>query len=269
MELQIKEFETPAIEFNYEELKSDVAEIMKGYENLVYTNESIGEAKADRARLRKVIDVIDSRRKEIKNEIMRPYTEFEARLNEIKALINKPIALIDNQVKEYEELQRQYKRENIEEYWEEQCDIPDGLTLDKIFNPKWLNVTYSPKQIEEDISNAINRFNADMGVLERVASDFSFEGKEKYLQTLDLGQALAEMDRLAEQARRKSEAQERAHIIVEERSKYAEVPAKPTPAEAENPVGEKEWVTFRVYINPEEARALKRFFEENNIQYSR
>ena len=267
MELQIKEFETPAIEFNYEELKNEVAEVMKGYENLVYTNESISEAKADRARLRKVIDVIDSRRKEIKNEIMRPYTEFEARLNEIKALINNPIQLIDKQVKEYEELQKQYKRENIEEYWETQCDVPDGLTLDKIFNPKWLNVTYSPKQIEGDISTAINKFKADIGVLERVASDFSFEGREKYLQTLDLGQALAEMDRLAEQARRKSEAQERAHIIIEERSKFAEVPLNTTRKNDES--SEREWVTFQVYINPEEARALKQFFEENNIQFTR
>ena len=267
MELQIKSFDTPAIEFNYEELKGEVAEVMKGYENLVYTNETISEAKADRARLRKVIDVIDSRRKEIKNEIMRPYTEFEARLNEIKALIDKPIQLIDKQVKEYEELQKQYKRENIEEYWEEQCDVPEGLTLDKIFNPKWLNVTYSPKQIEEDISTAINRFRADMGVLERVASDFSFEGREKYLQTLDLGQALAEMDRLAEQARRKSEAQERAHIIIDERSKYVEVPISATPTAEED--GGREWVTFRAYINSEEARLLKRFFEDNNIEFTR
>ncbi len=267
MELQIKEFEAPAIEFNYEQLKAEVAESVKYYETLVYTDENIAEAKADRARLRKVVEVIDARRKEIKSEIMRPYNEFEAKLNEVKLLLNAPIVLIDNQVKEYEEAQRQAKFNNIVDLWNGK-DVSEELRLDVFFNPKWLNVTYSLKKIEEDMDNTINKFKADMGVLERIGSDYLFEGKEVYLSTLDLGKALAEMDRLAEQARRKEEARERAHIIVEERSKFIETPLHTSETVSEfSEEDKRHWVSFDAFINSVEAQLLKKFFNDNDIDF--
>ena len=38
----------------------------------------------------------------IRDRCMKPYEEFEAKIKELSAIVNEPIALIDSQLKEYE-----------------------------------------------------------------------------------------------------------------------------------------------------------------------
>ena len=139
MELKIQEYTVPeSIDFNYEQLKQDVAERVAFYKDLVYTDDQIKEAKADRARLRKVIDAIDNQRKQVKADLLQPYTQLEQKLDEIKALIQEPINMIDNQVKAYEELQKQTKQDSIYQGWQ---NLGSPFSLETIWNPKWLNTT--------------------------------------------------------------------------------------------------------------------------------
>lgn len=58
------------IEFNFEELKSEISERLTYYKNLVVTEDKIKEAKSDKATLNKLIKAIDERRKEIKNRCL-------------------------------------------------------------------------------------------------------------------------------------------------------------------------------------------------------
>jgi len=55
------------INFNYDELKQELAVRLDKYRNLVYSEDSIKEAKADRATLNKFKKAIEERRKEIKS----------------------------------------------------------------------------------------------------------------------------------------------------------------------------------------------------------
>ena len=51
MELKVKEYQLPdALSFNFEELKMELEEKVKHYETLVYSDQQIKEAKADRRR---------------------------------------------------------------------------------------------------------------------------------------------------------------------------------------------------------------------------
>ena len=55
MNFEVTKITTPErIEWNYEELKAEIAERVQHYETLVYTDETIKEAKADRANLNKL-----------------------------------------------------------------------------------------------------------------------------------------------------------------------------------------------------------------------
>lgn len=55
MELKIKDYQLPsAILFNFEELKAEITERARVYETLVYTDDKIKEAKADKANLNKL-----------------------------------------------------------------------------------------------------------------------------------------------------------------------------------------------------------------------
>ena len=63
MELKVNEYQLPEqILFNYEELKAELTEKVQHYETLVYTDDQIKEAKADRATLNKLKKALSDER---------------------------------------------------------------------------------------------------------------------------------------------------------------------------------------------------------------
>ena len=111
MELKIVSLENGYVQKieNFEELKNELTERTEKYKNLVYTDEQISLAKADRASLRKLVDALDSRRKEYKKHCLKPYEDFEKAVKTLTGIINEPIGLIDKQVKAFESLKKEEK----------------------------------------------------------------------------------------------------------------------------------------------------------------
>ena len=113
MQTNLTEALPATLEFNFEDLKSALAERMELYRGLVVTEDGIKAAKQDRADLNKLREAIEAKRKEVKKACMAPYTEFEGRVKELVQLVDAPIAAIDGQLKEYEEKRRADKRAEI------------------------------------------------------------------------------------------------------------------------------------------------------------
>ena len=101
------------IDFNFEELKTQLASSLELYTGLVVTEDGIKSAKEDRAKLNKLREALETKRKEVKKECMAPYTDFEGKVKELVGLIDKPIAAIDGQLKGYEDKRRSEKREAV------------------------------------------------------------------------------------------------------------------------------------------------------------
>ena len=87
------------IDFNFDAQKAWLEERLSYYNTLVVTEDAIKDAKADRAKLKKLREAMDTRRKEIKKEWMAPYSAFEAKVKELTSLIDQPIGAIDTQLK--------------------------------------------------------------------------------------------------------------------------------------------------------------------------
>lgn len=116
MELRVNEVAIPErIDFNYEELKAELTSKVSFYETLVYTDDQIKDAKADRVKLRKLKDALNSERIRREREYMQPFNVFKAQINEIIGIIDKPIAVIDEQVKAFDEKRKAEKQKAIEE----------------------------------------------------------------------------------------------------------------------------------------------------------
>ena len=104
MELRVNEVAIPEkIDFNYEELKAELTSKVSFYETLVYTDDQIKDAKADKANLNKLKRALNDERIRREKEYMQPFNVFKAQINEIIGIIDKPIAVIDEQVKAYDE----------------------------------------------------------------------------------------------------------------------------------------------------------------------
>lgn len=294
MELKINEVQLPEqITFNYEELKQELAEKLSTYETLVYSDEQIKEAKADKANLNKLKKALNDERIRREKEYMQPFNDFKAKINEIIGIIDKPVALIDKQVKEYEDKQKQDKMDKIKALWSE-MDVPEGLTLERVFDDRMLNVSYGMNHVKQKMLDDIKRFNRDMETLAGLP-EFGFEAQQEYIRTFDLNKALAEGQRMAQVQKKKEEAAraaaeaEQARLKAEEETKQSAFPddaMNPPVTEEEiaqsrqeyidaasangvHPViaPAKQWISFKALLTVEDATALKQFFESRNIQF--
>lgn len=224
------------IGWNKEEITRKVTEITKHYENVVYTDEQIQDAKKDRATLNAMRKDISDRRIEVKKAIMAPYNVFEAEVKEVVALIDKPIAMIDEQTAAYEEKIKEDKKNELVKFFKDNIgELEDVLTFDMIFNPKWLNKTTSLKSCKDDISTAIEKTNTDIRAMETViedkyrayAKDFYFRRGMNMTTVLEEVGRMKEIDRKAEKERLAREEEEE-HRKEEEATKAAETINSPT-----------------------------------------
>lgn len=207
------------IQWNNEELKAEIAEKMQEYTSLVFTEETIKEAKADRAKLNKLRAAFEDERKRIKKLCMAPYDAFEKQVKELIALIDEPIRLIDGQIKEVEERRKVEKKGEILEFYESVIGSLKGiLPFDRVFRQEYFNVSRSMKSIKEEIQALIDRVNADLDTIEGFGSKYELQIKDVYLKTLDLSVAMQEKARLEEVERQLSERKQREKQQATERA---------------------------------------------------
>lgn len=213
-----------SISFNFDELKAEVQNMANTYASLVYTDEVIGEAKEDRAKLNKLKTALNDERKRREKEFNEPFQQFKSEVNTLISIIDEPINAIDEQIKGYEAEKKNRKRVEIETYFSG-VEKPDWLNLAAIWNEKWLNATTSMKQIQAEIGMRLATIEREMQTLEKMPA-FAFEAMEEYKRSLDISQAIAEGQRLADIQRRKEEAEK---AKAEEAAKMAEAAQPTTP----------------------------------------
>lgn len=268
MELKVNELIIPQQpQFNYKEIKEWLTERVQMYETLVYTDAEIKQAKADKANLNKLKKALNDERIRLERIYMVPFNNFKTQVSELIQIIDKPIAIIDKQVKEYDEKKKQEKQDDIEKLWNEIVH-PQWLRLDMIFNQKWLNATVSIKQVVQEIDERLDAIKKDLATLSNL-SEFSFEATEVYKSTLDISMAITEGQRLVEIQKRKEEL-ERQKQEEAERQKYENFSEYMTPPEPQLEIDEEsvgQWVNFSAFLTVAQAAELKDFFNRRGIQF--
>lgn len=277
MELKVNEITIPeAIHFNYEELKQELTEKVSMYETMVYTDDQIKEAKADKANLNKLKKALNDERIRREREYMLPFNEFKSKINEIISIIDKPVAVIDKQVKAFDEKKKLEKLESIKELFENVTDKPEWLELEQIFNERWLLAGTSMRQIQDSMEGWFNEIKQSLDTLSNL-TEFAFEATEIYKSTLDVQKALNEGKRLSEMIKRKQEqerlqkeAEERAKAAVEVEERHCQDSQTPS---AENPKVDTAkptmWVNFSACMTVEQAYELKEFFDTRGIEFKK
>lgn len=264
------ERELPAvIDFNFETLKSELAEKLKYYKSLVVTEEAIKDAKEDKAKLNALRTALEDKRKEVKKQCLKPYEEFEQKMKLLVSMIDEPIKAIDGQLKSFDELRKEEKLQTVKQIYD--LLVPDALKeiipLGKIADAKWLNATFKIKQINEDIKAAVNRTEADLLALDMVEPEHAAAVRAKYLETLDIGKALAHRDALQKAAEAFKQRDEEQPTPPAEKPTAAAVPQKTQVKEH----AEKDCALYRLRLEMimtvEQAKGLKRYLADHGIDY--
>lgn len=246
MDLIVKQFAVPsAVEFNYEELKQALSEKCEEFTGLIYVDENIKDAKKDKADLNRLKKELNDRRISLQKEYMAPFDDFKKKVDELIGMIEKPVAMIDAQVKDYEERKKDIKRGEIRlmfvDIWE--TDIPFEMVED----PKWYNASTSMSAIKDDIEKKKESIKYDLETIKTLSHPM--EAEICYKKTLDIRKAIEKSNEMdAYERMKKNEAKEE-------------------PKEEPKPEEKTFEVTFCCTLTASQARKLKEFFEQNGIPF--
>ena len=230
-ELQVTVQQTPGtIHWNFEELKRELAVQMDQYKAIVYTDETIGEAKKDVATLRKLDKAVDARRIEIKNKCLEPYQVIEEQAKELKALIGEPIRLIAEKVDDYESRRKAAKKERIMQFMEETfADLPGDVKKRlecKVYDTRWENAGTADKVWKETVQAALTETQDALRLLSDVDEDFREQVIAVYKVDLNLTGAMMKANELQKQKEmlieRERQRQEQERIRKEQEQRAAE-----------------------------------------------
>ena len=261
------------IVWNADEIAKEVEAKVGYYKNLVYTEDQVAEAKKDRAKLRKFVTALKDKDREIKDRCLAPYEEFHNQMQKIISLVEEPAELIDKQVKEYEEGQKKQKLAAIQELFQQKGFQP-WVSLEKIMNPKWMNKTYSMKQIDADMTTAQHKIGEDILLINGQKEGMQAALSE-YKRSMDVTAAMAAAQRYTEAKRAEEELTrsmqadpvqaepipyEKPQIITPPKSvSLPEVYQDGTPVRKE--------IMFKVLVSFEEMQKLNRFLIDNHYTF--
>ena len=238
---------------------------------MVYTEDQVKEAKADRAALNRLKKALNDERIRQEKEYMQPFNTFKAQIAELVKIIDNSVSVVDKQVKEFDEKKKAEKLDAILEYFgialaAKLPSVPLNHCL--VVDDKWLNASVSMKSIQESIDAKLDQVVKDLAVIDSLPS-YAFEARECYVDTLDLAKAVSEAHRLQEQAEKK------AAWEAEQQKRQEEAAAvKPSqiltnindPNDIEN-LPARQWIGFQAFLSADEAKALGAYLRNNGIKY--
>lgn len=269
------------IETNFEAVRDWLTEELAPYATMVVTEDSIADGKKTRAAIRKVGDSIDSQRKAIKKIWMKPYEDYEAKCKELTGIVNQAVGNIDGQIKAMENEIKEQKRQRLSDFFDDHSyDVADFITFEDVFDPKWLNATFSEIDAANSITAQIEDIKEGLETIRSMNSQYEAAMLSEYGKSHNLAKAIAEGKRLEaiQKAEEERKAKEAESAFSEPEVSYepdVEPVAPPPQATAQfiRPVADEPakpkiyTLRFEVELTKEQAYDLKYFFSKNNIKY--
>ena len=284
------------LEANFEEVESQLKDLMTPYEKLVLSEEDIPNGKNLLARIRKVKSTIDDYRKSVKRDFTAPLTAFEEKCKALTAVCYESETNLSEQINKYAEQKKAEKRAALEAYFNANVgDMEDFVTYAQIENPKWGNVTFTLENAQAEIKQAIGMCRDGVDAIRSMHSEFESSLLDSYRKNHILSDAmklngeLTEMKRREEErkeAQRKKEESERAareaaqkaaeerreREAEELRKQMAAMPREPEPAqEASSPADQPKLysITFKVEATRDQLFSLKEACDRIGIRIMR
>ena len=243
--------------------------------------DNLDDAKKDRAIFNSIANDINSFRLAREREYMEAFNPFKEVMNRLGAKVKAGSNQLGEIVKAVEETEKNEKKVEIDSIWKTTGFTL--ITLDRIFDQKWLNKGSKLKDIKIEMERRIAKTYEDIAIIENFGQDQDTL-KAIYLDTLDIGQALAkgqqlkanreklERDEAERPARDKAEkeARERAELAREAARLVKEDQSASMAAMADE--GEKDPViTFTLTFHGTRAQlvSLKAYMLDHGIEYEK
>lgn len=260
----------PVIAEQLRSIKAEIEEITSNALSLECTEDTVKEVKKERASLNKLYAEFEARRREVKEQILAPYNEFE---RVYKECVREPFSYADTKLQEKirnveQELKRE-KRDKLREYYEE-YRTSIGLTeRDAPFEEANINVTLTAtlKSLKEKAKEHLDRVQRDLAMIATLENHAEVLAEYRY--TGNVTDAIANVN-----ARKKAIEEElhRAEFIdditnAEAIAKVNEALEAFAPPEVIDGNEDLYEVTFTVRGTIAQLKALREFLVNEGLEY--
>lgn len=260
----------PVIAEQLRSIKAEIEEITSSALSLECTEDTVKEVKKERASLNKLYAEFEARRREVKEQILAPYNEFE---RVYKECVREPFSYADTKLQEkirnVEQELKRAKRDELREYYEE-YRTSIGLTeRDAPFEEANINVTLTAtlKSLKEKAKEHLDRVQRDLAMIATLENHAEVLAEYRY--TGNVTDAIANVN-----ARKKAIEEElsRAEFIdditnaeaIAKVDEALEAFAPPEVIDGDEDIYE---VTFTVRGTIAQLRALREFLVSEGLEY--
>lgn len=213
---------------NAKEYKAAIEKELETFSIEKYLNNP-DAAKSDKAYLNKLKEEVADKRKKATALWNSPLAEFENEMKTLEKTINEASNQLKQIVDQAAQKEKDDKRAEIEEIWN--TINYDVVSLDKVFNPKWLNKTCKIKEITEELVAIVDKIKTELQTLNSMDDEDKTILQSFYLDCLDLNATLqkgnqlkanraalkaAEEKKLAEEQRKEEKNNEKVEEPIKE-----------------------------------------------------
>lgn len=210
---------------NAKELLQAIEPQLKKFDYVV-TDDTLKDAKTDRASLNNLVKTIQSERKKIEDEVFGEWKKEKADIMALEKRLSASAEKLDAGIKQLEEKDKELKKKQIEEFW---YTLTKKYPFELVFEKKMLNKTVTVKQIEDHLKKVLAKAIEGEHMMETFLPQDKFQAeqiKDVYYRTMDLAQAKAKADELA----RISQVVKKTEQTVQEQPKSEPVQEEPKKA---------------------------------------
>lgn len=260
---------------NLEGLERAVNAYAQRYANVVVTDDTEKSAKDSRAKLNKLSNALDEKRRDIHRDYNKPYNEFANTIKQLRSVLQETIDPIDDGLKELDGQHRELRKQHVQTLITEMAPNYGVDASDIEIDPKWLNKTTSKKAVTEGVAvvmkrvkQAQDKFESDKLALTKYAEVNQVDATPwvdqlKQGQDLDyLFKAIDNQVNLRKQEQKELEAQA-AEAKTHQATKGDTTIDTTTGEIAEHSV------TLQITTTIEEMKLLKNYMDQRGIKYQR
>lgn len=254
----------PQIEEHLKELSIEIDKKVENAKSLICTEENVKTIKQIRADLNKEFKEVEQQRKTVKEQILKPYNDFESIYKQYISDKYKSADIdlkqkIDNVEKELKEQKEQEVKDYFEGY--KTTNNIDFVT----YKQANINVTLSAsmKKLKEQAKEFIDKIIDDLKLIE--VQQHKEEILVEYKQTLNVSLSITTVMNRVKEVEKEKQKQ-----LIEEASKSVIIPSKQNEFKSANDfeiVPEKRKITIDFNIYEEQLEKLKKFLDISNIEY--
>lgn len=276
------------ISCDFDSIKNYLEGQLSIYKGIIFTEDTKADAKKTRADLNAEKTAFAKRVSEVRKEYMKPYEDFIAKADEITALFDEPIRCIDEQIRDFDAKRVAEKKERIKEIYNELVPeeyLTEIIKLDRIYNPKWENATFTEKAIREEIMDYKTKTRSALEVINSMRSDVTEQAINIFAQTFDVTGAIKyindyeenkrqilakEEERKTRELEERIRREERDRIKAEEDKARAVEEAKAEVVESfipENKGESEKNYLYRITMTPSAKEALETYMNSIGIDF--